>query len=229
MMNKNINLILEGLHDDRILEAMSKEDIQKIDVNSIKPEKKDLDRAEGLKVNGKKFHGDGSPWNVLAGKMAKLIKDPMKLVRRSKAVRMTYGDTYNKNKEADVWSPFREALVNMGFSEDQISEIEGVKVDKSVNKEVKKTVSVDDKPKGWTPFDEGFKSGDKVQIRTDSDGWFGEYEFVRDASDKDFRDLSMNYLKDYKGKKYVVKNVHKGMFFGDLDIVTDKNIRKVTR
>lgn len=87
--------------------------------------------------------------------------------------------------------------------------------------------SVNDKPKGWTSFDEGFKSGDKVQIHTDSDGWFGEYEFVRDASDKDLRDLSMNYLKDYKGKKYVVKNVHKGMFFGDLGIVTDKNIRKV--
>lgn len=154
MMNKSMNLILEGLHDDRILEAMSKEDIQKIDVNSIKPEKKDLDRAEGLKVNAKKTHEDGSPWNVLAGKMAKLIKDPMKLVRRSKAVRMTYGDAYDKNKEADVWTPFKEALVSMGFSDSQISDIEKLgghgtksKLSQSLQKK-----EIDDKPKGWIPF-----------------------------------------------------------------------------
>lgn len=155
MTRNGSNLILEGLAESRVYEAMSQEDIQKIDVKSVKPEKKDLDRAEGLKLNGKKSHEDGSPWAVSAGKMAKLIKDPMKLVRRSKAVRQAYGDTYSKDKEADVWTPFREALVNMGFSEEQISEIEGVKVDKSVQKrEVKKTISTGDKPAGWTPFDE---------------------------------------------------------------------------
>ena len=166
MTRNGSNLILEGLAESRVYEAMSQEDIQKIDVRSVKPEKKDLDRAEGLKLNGKKSHEDGSPWAVSAGKMAKLIKDPMKLVRRSKAVRQAYGDTYSKDREADVWTPFREALVSMGFSDEQISEIEGVKVDKSVQKkEVKKTIPMGDKPAGWTPFDENKSEVDEMNNR----------------------------------------------------------------
>ena len=123
-MNKNITTIIEGLQLNKISEGV---DLQSIDVDSVKPEKKDMDRAEGMKLNNRKAREDGSPWKVCAAKMAKAIKDPMKLIRRSKAVRMTYGDFYDGDSDSDVWEPFEEALKSMGFSPSKIQSIEKCK------------------------------------------------------------------------------------------------------
>ena len=89
--------------------------VQDIDVETVMPDQKDWDRAVGLRFNGSKFHGDNSPWAVKAKTMANAIKDPMKLVRRAKAVRATYGSEYDGDPESDVYAPFRDALIRMGF------------------------------------------------------------------------------------------------------------------
>jgi len=111
-----------------LLEAVKPEDI---DVDSVKPDQKDIDRAEGLQFMGNKFHGAYSPWGAEASKMAKLIKDNMKLVRRAKAVVKVWGTApYNppsSDKPEDQWSPFREALKRAGFSREQITSIENYK------------------------------------------------------------------------------------------------------
>lgn len=121
-------------------EAVSNsEEIQDIDVDSIVPDKKDRDRAEGLSFRGPTFHGNGRPWGSEASKMAKLIKDPYKLVRRAKAVVARWGadEGYMSNtgyyhhvdpdKEYDVWGPFKARLQEMGFSYDQIKKIAAYK------------------------------------------------------------------------------------------------------
>jgi hypothetical protein len=108
-----------------------------IDVNQITPDKKDSERAENLQFRGSTFHGSGAPWASQASKMAKCIKDPIKLVRRAKAVVQMYGfydyfpetippgKYFDKKelKETNVWKPFADALNNMGFSYKQIREI----------------------------------------------------------------------------------------------------------
>lgn len=76
---------------------------------------------------------------------------------------------------------------------------------------------------------EEFNPGDKVQIHNDIDGWFGEYEIIRKATDKDYSSLNQNYIKSYKGTKYVIKNNHPGIFKGELTIVNEPNIRKSTK
>jgi hypothetical protein len=88
----------------------------------IRPQQKDKDRAEGLIFRGKTFFGSGAPWESEASKQAKLIKDPIKLVRRAKAVFEKWGDVtytgYSAGVPSDqnVWKPFQEALRNAGFS-----------------------------------------------------------------------------------------------------------------
>lgn len=94
-----------------------------MNIELIIPTQKDFERAEGLdfrKQFGRlTFHGNGDPFKSEAQKMAKLIKDPEKLVRRAKAVVATWGTENDEN----VWAPFKEALENMGFDHNEIREI----------------------------------------------------------------------------------------------------------
>lgn len=105
-------------------------DVSEIDVNKIQPTQKDFDRAEDLKftqsyVGAYKstFHGSGSPWTREAEKMAKLITDPIKLVRRAKAVLAVYGLRYEDDSETAVWGPFKYRLIKLGFTNTQINDI----------------------------------------------------------------------------------------------------------
>lgn len=106
-----------------------------IDVSKINPSKIDYDRVDGLRYQGKKFYGGGQPFRGQASKMAKLIKDPIKLIKRAKAVSYMYGvgDYFelpygqyidSEWKELhDVWKPFEIRLKEFGFSKKQINEI----------------------------------------------------------------------------------------------------------
>lgn len=123
-------------------------DIKYIDVETINPTKKDIDRAEGLQYSGGTFRGDGKPFGSEASKMAKLIKDPIKLVRRSKAVAARYGadEGYDSNtgfyhhveadKDTDVWGPFKRRLIEFGFTPEQISIISNFKLNESLNEDI---------------------------------------------------------------------------------------------
>jgi hypothetical protein len=71
--------------------TMSNTSVDWIEVADVVPEQKDHDRAEGMKFRKGTFHGDNSPFKSNASKMAKAIEDPIKLVRRSKAVAQMYG------------------------------------------------------------------------------------------------------------------------------------------
>ena len=109
---------------------MSAEEIAQIDVDAIKPDKKDIDRADGLRWSGKSFRGDNQPFASEARKMASLIKDPYKLVRRAKAVAAKWGtgkgiadSSYGSNSDTNVWRPFMFRLQEMGFTPEQINKI----------------------------------------------------------------------------------------------------------
>lgn len=101
-----------------------------IKVDKIVPDEKDIMRAENLSFRHHSFYGSGAPFGSEASKMAKVIKDPYKLVRRAKAVINRWGTRdytgYSAGvpKRENVWIPFREALINMGFSWDQVHQIE---------------------------------------------------------------------------------------------------------
>jgi hypothetical protein len=84
----------------------------------ISPENKDYDRAKNLLPAG--YSGDpASKISTKARTQANSIKDKAKLVRRSAAVAVTWGDT---KYFRDAWEPFAKALADMGFSfEDIIS------------------------------------------------------------------------------------------------------------
>ena len=94
-----------------------------INVELHNPLKKDIDRAKGLEYSKGTWHGSGQPWHSSASSMSKLILDPLKLIRRAKAVVQVWGTRYRGN-EYEVWTPFKEALKDMGFTRDQISLIE---------------------------------------------------------------------------------------------------------
>ena len=115
-----------------ILEAV---DVATIDVDKIKPEKKDHDRVDGFRMRKQfgrvTFHGNNSPFASEAVKMAKSIKDPIKLVRRAKAVAQEYGTHHADNytghfspgEKKEIWAPFSDALQRLGFSREQIKKI----------------------------------------------------------------------------------------------------------
>lgn len=103
---------------DEAAPKLDRDTIAKLDVEAIIPDQKDKMRAENLLFKGHTFHGDGSPWTSEASKMAKLITDPYKLVRRAKAVVNKWG-TRSYNGE-NVWEPFRDRLLDMGFTPEQI-------------------------------------------------------------------------------------------------------------
>ena len=115
---------------DQPVEEAFTGNVAEIDVNSIQPTQKDFDRAENLQftqsyVGAYKstFHGSGTPWNREAEKMAKLITDPIKLVRRAKAVLQTYGLNNEYDDETAVWKPFNDRLIKLGFTRQQIIDI----------------------------------------------------------------------------------------------------------
>lgn len=106
-----------------------------IDVDRLKPTQKDRDRADGLSFWQGSFHGNNSPWQASIDAMAKLIRDPDKMVRRAKAVVARWGTgeydemKYGKNGErtwdrAKPWGTFKAGLRNMGFTPEQIRKIE---------------------------------------------------------------------------------------------------------
>ena len=105
--------------------------IEGLDVDKIVPDAKDLERAKGLSMRGSSFYGNNSPFTSEATKMAKLIRDKEKLVRRAKAVVATWGTRdyiglSNGGKtqtRENVWKPFAEALLNMGFSYAEVNKI----------------------------------------------------------------------------------------------------------
>jgi hypothetical protein len=105
--------------------------ISQIDVTYIHPDLKDRRRAENL-VNAR-CNGQNRAVSVTAAaqKMANLIRDPYKLVRRAKAIIIAWGmeskerimfDEYFVSGNA--WLPFKERLIEMGFTVEQISTIE---------------------------------------------------------------------------------------------------------
>ena len=110
-------------------------DVNQIDISKINPTKKDFERADGLRYHNKTWWGSREPFRCESEKMSKLIKDPLKLIRRAKAVSNEYGATgffelppgqtipEEWDKEHNVWKPFEVALRNMGFSYNQIREI----------------------------------------------------------------------------------------------------------
>ena len=114
-----------------------------LNVATIEPQKKDYERVLGFDFDltfGKcSFYGSGAPFSHNAVKMAKLIKDPVKLVRRAKAVAAVWGlNDYHggvgggNRKEENVWKPFERALRSMGFSYSQIAEIGRHDVDREL-------------------------------------------------------------------------------------------------
>lgn len=110
------------------------------------PERKDLARAKSMDwyVHGWRnwFYGTGAPIQSLAEKQAKLIKDPVKLVRRAKAVAAVWGTRDYTGYKAGVphtenaWRPFERALREAGFTGDQIADISRHSVEQSLLDEI---------------------------------------------------------------------------------------------
>ena len=108
-----------------------------MNINQIIPEVKDYQRAKQMDwyKHGWRnwFYGNGAPIQSLAEKQAKLIKDPVKLVRRAKAVAAVWGTRdyvgYGGGQEKieNPWTPFERALRSMGFNRDQIGQVSSFK------------------------------------------------------------------------------------------------------
>ncbi len=107
--------------------------ITSINVSSVEPEVKDFERALGFE-----FKQEGYPIGKLAVKMSNSIKDPLKLIRRSKAVVGIWGkENYNNSPLENAWVPFRVALERMGFTDKQIEEIGEYEIDSSITSTTK--------------------------------------------------------------------------------------------
>lgn len=123
------NTDAEGAHPNESAPT----DVSTIDVDKVEPEQKDIDRAEGMTWGGRgrsTFYGSGAPFSSNAKKMAAAIKDPLKLVRRAKAVVARFGTRdhagYSGGKHVEsgqVWEPFKDALYAMGFTSSQVDKI----------------------------------------------------------------------------------------------------------
>jgi hypothetical protein len=114
-------------------EAKFNGDIKEIDIDSINPQKKDIQRADGLDWLRNSHYGTGAPFTAAASKQAKSIKDPIKLIRRAKAVIMRWGSgdhigvSAGVEKIENAWEPFHDALKKFGFTASQIKKIEELK------------------------------------------------------------------------------------------------------
>lgn len=83
------------------------------------PEKKDMQRAEDMLENG-----DGSNYKSLASKMAKLIKDKDKMVRRYKAITYTFYKRFRGYSiYSEVTKAFEDVMLSMGFSIKELMDI----------------------------------------------------------------------------------------------------------
>jgi hypothetical protein len=91
--------------------------VKEFAISLIHPEDKDYVRSLGLESDVK-----GIPSEAKALRMANAIKDPFKLVRRSKAVVGIWGTE-------DAWPHFRNALIRMGFTKSQIKDISKFEID----------------------------------------------------------------------------------------------------
>ncbi|CAB4159420.1 hypothetical protein UFOVP699_156 [uncultured Caudovirales phage] len=119
-----------------------------LQVTSIEPQRKDYERALEMDFykSGMRnwFYGNGAPIQSLAEKQSKLIKDPVKLVRRAKAVAAVWGTRdYHGGigggqwKVENAWNPFARALREMGFTGNQILEISQHRVEDSFLREMR--------------------------------------------------------------------------------------------
>ena len=110
-----------------------------LNVTLIEPQIKDYERVIDFswdKTGGRRsFYGTGAHFSHNAEKMAKLIKDPVKLVSRAKAVAAVWGTRYYHGgvgggnwKVENVWKPFERALRSMGFTYSQTVEISQFRV-----------------------------------------------------------------------------------------------------
>ena len=119
-----------------------------LNVATIEPQKKDYERVLGfdfdLTFGRCSFYGSNAPFTHNAEKMSKLIKDPVKLVRRAKAVAAVWGTRdYHGGigggnwKVENVWRPFERALRLMGFNSTQITEIGRHEVDREFIKSLR--------------------------------------------------------------------------------------------
>lgn len=102
-------------------------------VKRLKPDAKDLKRVDDFSFykSGMRnwFYGNGAPIASNARKQAKLIKDPIKLVKRAKAVVQRWGTQDHFGYAAgqpireNVWEHFEYALREAGFDFLAIQEI----------------------------------------------------------------------------------------------------------
>lgn len=118
---------------ERLLTVISEAKIpaEFVQVAELVPDKKDYERAEGIKAARRlSFHG---PPSAEAAKMASAIKDPEKLIRRAKAVVAVCGvgeqqdDTVNTYYYQDCWSPFEKAMLALGFTKSDVDIVKNFK------------------------------------------------------------------------------------------------------
>ncbi len=96
--------------------------MKNIVISEVEPTKKDLERVRSIDFRTDfgmcTFKGNQDPFESVARKMAKLIKDPVKLVRRAKALVSVWGSyerhAPSNDKPECVWRPFKERLTEMG-------------------------------------------------------------------------------------------------------------------
>jgi hypothetical protein len=102
--------------DYKLLHSMGLATPAGLQVNEIEPEAKDIERAQTMS----NIWGSDAQAGA-ASKMAKLITDPVKMVRRAKAVAQACRNT-------DVHHQFAHQMVQMGFTLDQVRAIFGAGV-----------------------------------------------------------------------------------------------------
>lgn len=125
MINTFEDFINDSVNESQVIpSAMTVEEL-----TALMPDKKDIERAEGLRQNGSTFYGNNAPWAGKTRSQLKAIKDPLKLVRRCKAFMAEYGDGesvgYSQGKPVEkdrinVGNECVIALREMGFSVAQV-------------------------------------------------------------------------------------------------------------
>lgn len=105
--------------------------VQTLNVAQITATPHDIERVEGLRWNGRSFFGNNSPFPGKVTTMAKVIKDPVKLVQRTKAIVQIYGcrewcgmaDMGRKQYPSHPWQTFSKRLYELGFTREQVEAI----------------------------------------------------------------------------------------------------------
>ena len=132
---KNVNTFEDFINEsnDSINESQITPSTMTVEeLTELMPDKKDIERAEGLRQNGSTFYGNNAPWAGKTRSQLKAIKDPLKLVRRCKAfiTEYGYGESvgYSRGKEVekdriDIGKECEQALREMGFSSAQVEVI----------------------------------------------------------------------------------------------------------